>query len=173
MIFKGIKRKSNQIFFNKQVQNFRINSQMNSSKNIKKVIILLDDASIKATIEKELITLLNISEKDVEIIIFNKIVDKSNSNKNIFTPEDFGWYGKLKSDTLKSILTKKYDLLINYSKVENLYNNLLILQSKSAFNIGYAHLNKSFYDLLIDCNPSNYKLFNIEIKKYLKILNKI
>lgn len=173
MIFTGLKRKSNQIFFNKQVKNFRKNFQTIPSKSIKKVVVFLDDSSKKSAIESNLQTLFNLSKGDVEILVFNKKGDKNNTDESIFTPKCFGWYGKINSDTLKSVLTKKYDLLINYSKVESLYNNLLVLQCKSVFNIGYAHLNKSFYDLLIYCEPSDYKLFNNEVEKYLKILNKV
>ena len=173
MIFTGIKRKSNQIFFNKEARNFSNNFEEISSENINKIIIFLDDSSKKSDIVSNLQALFNLSKEDIEILVFNKKSNENNTEERFFTPKCFGWYGKINSNTLKSILTKKYDLLINYSKIESLYNNLLILQCKSSFNIGYAELDKSFYDLLIDCNPSDFKTFNNEIEKYLKILNKV
>ncbi|MEX1382402.1 MAG: hypothetical protein AB1Z17_03310, partial [Lutibacter sp.] len=91
----------------------------------------------------------------------------------LFSSKDFGWYGKINNDTLKNILTKKYDLLINYSKIDYLYNNILLLHSKVAFKVGFASLDNRFYDLLINCKTSEIALFNKEVRKYLEILNKI
>ncbi len=64
-------------------------------------------------------------------------------------------------------------MLINYSKVENLYSNLLILQSKTAFKVGFSYQNNELYELMIDCKSGDYGTFNAELEKYLTILNKI
>jgi len=173
MIFTGIKRKSNQLFFNKQLPNFLKKAHSSSSKKVKKVIVFIDAISEKPAIEDSLIKHLNLSKEDVELFIFQSNVSKENKIEGVFSSRDFGWYGKIKSEFLKSVLTNEYDLLINYSKVESLYNNLLILQCKSAFRAGFAHYDNRFYDLLIDCKSSEIELFNSELKKYLKILNKI
>lgn len=173
MIFTGFKRKSNQLFFNKQLPVLLDNLKNNSSNEIKKVIILLDDIAEKSFIQNRVANLFNLTNADVDVIVFREKLDKSNEKEYIYTPKSFGWYGSIKSPFLKNILTKKYDLLINYSKVENLYSNLLLLQCESAFRVGFAHLNDRFYDLLIDCDTEDIKLFNSELIKYLKILNKI
>ncbi|AMC09773.1 hypothetical protein Lupro_00165 [Lutibacter profundi] len=173
MIFTGFKRKSNQFFFDRQLSKLLKNSDVNSSGKIKKVLIFLNDDTEKTSVLKNLEKTLNISKNKIKIIIFQQKVPKENTDENLISPKDFGWYGKITSEKLKDILTKKYDLLINYSKVDNLYNNLLLLQCKAAFKVGFSHLDNRFYNLLIKCESSNLELFNKELKKYLTILKKL
>jgi hypothetical protein len=171
MIFTGFKRKTNQFFLNRQFDNLLDDSLKNSSKKVEKVLIFLDDASKIQAIKSSLISLLELSESSIEVLVFQKKNPKK--SESIFSPKDFGWYGKIKSEALKHILTKKYDLLINYSKVENIYSNLLLLQCKTSLRVGFSHLNNRFYDLTIKCKPSEIALFNTELKKYLAILNRV
>jgi len=173
MIFTGFKQKSNQLFFNKQLKKFVVNRLKIKSKNLKRVLILLDDISNKAPILEDFNNLFEIGELEIDIFVFQKKVLNDDVLDQVISPKDFGWYGKIKSDKLNSILTKKYDLLINYSKIENIYTNILILQCETAFNVGFSHLDKRLYDLLINCKDSDTKLFNKELKKYLAILKKI
>ncbi|WP_299528546.1 hypothetical protein [uncultured Lutibacter sp.] len=173
MIFTGFKRKSNQIFFNRRLKDLLKKSTAISSKEIKRVIVFLDTISEKDKVKKEILALFNIAEKDLKMVVFQQKVSKEESSEDIITPKDFGWYGRINSEKLKTILTKKYDLLINYSKVDNLYSNLLLLQCKIGFRAGFKHLDNRFYDLLIDCKSDDFKLFDKELLKYLKILKKI
>ena len=173
MIFTGFKQKSNQIFFNKRLSEFLKKSTSISSKEIKQVFVILDSTSNQDKIEKELMNILNISKKNIEFVVFQQKVTKDQIVNELISPKDFGWYGRIKSDKIKSVLTKKYDLLINYSKVDNLYSNLLILQCKAAFRAGFEHLDNRFYDLLINCDSDDFCSFNNELKKYLVILNKL
>ena len=173
MIFTGFKRKSNQIFLRKRGAQLLERPSKNEAGTIKKVFVILDEGSKKSFLTKEIVKTLNITEKDVVSVVFQQKIDKENVDEDIVSPKDFGWYGNIKSEHLKSILTNKYDLLINYSKVDNLYSNLLILQCKSLFNVGFEHLDNRFYDLMIDCKSDDFKSFNSELIKYLKILKKI
>ena len=173
MIFTGIKRKSNQLFFNKRVKELLADAAESTSEKIKKVLIVLDDISLKEVTLANLKNNLGIQEKNIEILVFLQKKSKEKDDKQLFSSKDFGWYGKINNDILKNILTKKYDLLINYSKIDNLYNNILLLHSKAVFKVGFASLDNRFYDLLIDCKAFDIELFNKELKKYLEILNKI
>ncbi|UMB53899.1 hypothetical protein MKD41_00075 [Lutibacter sp. A64] len=173
MIFTGIKRKSNQLFFNKIIKEPTDVVSVSSTNKIKKILVLLDDITLKEEVVENLKTNLGFKKNAIEIITFLQKKTKDNDDNTVFSSKDFGWYGKVKNEELKNILTKKYDLLINYSKVDNLYINLLLLQIKAAFKVGFAKLDNRFYDLLIDCNTTEIALFNRELKKYLEILNKV
>ncbi len=173
MIFTGFKRKSNQFFFDKQLPKLLKNSAMNSQGKIKKVLIFLNDVTEKDAVLNSLEKALNISKNNIKIIIFQQKIPKESTDDNVISSKDFGWYGKITSEKLRNILTKRYDLLINYSKVDNLYNNVLLLQSKTAFKAGFSHLDNRLYNLLINCESSNLELFNKELKKYLTILKKL
>lgn len=173
MIFTGFKRKSNQFFFSRNKETLLENSRIDSFGAIKKVIVLVNSLleleEAKATLSK----LLHISENEIDGIVFQLKIKKEEKNEIIFTPKDFGWNGDVKSDKLGAILTNQYDLLINYSKVENVYVNLLLLQCKVAFKVGFGDVNKELYDFIIKCDASEIAVFHTELIKYLKILKKL
>lgn len=170
MIFTGFKRKSNQIFFKKTLPGILKNELKRPFNEVKKVLIFLDATADRASIVSELTSILKISESDIKVVVFLRKLKNENESEDIITPKDFGWYGKIDSDKIKNILTNKYDLLINYSKVDNVYLNILLLQSKAAFKVGFAHLDKRLYDLMIRCEADEIALFNEELLKYLVIL---
>lgn len=170
MIFTGFKRKSNQFFFKKTLPSILKNEQKTPFNEVKKVLIFLDATADKSSIVSELTSILKISESDIKVVVFQKKMKNENEPEDIITPKDFCWYGKIDSEKIKNILTNKYDLLINYSKVDNVYLNILLLQSKVAFKVGFAHLDKRLYDLLIRCEADEIALFNEELIKYLNIL---
>ena len=173
MIFTGIKRKSNQLFFNKRLPELLKKSVGKPSQKITSILVLLDEFSDKKGINSFLNEVLGIPKNKIELLVFQRKIKKERVLDNIITPVDFGWYGKINSGKLKNILTKKYDLLINYSKVDTIYCNLLLLQCNVGFRIGFSHLDNRFYDLIINCESTDIESFNKEIKKYLQILNKI
>ncbi|MBI9042054.1 hypothetical protein [Lutibacter sp.] len=173
MIFTGFKRKSNQIFFNKNWQELLEKSSLVSNGNIKNALIIVNSQIEKDAVENVLVEILKLSVDKIDCIIFQQKIKKEQRNLAIITPKDFGWNGKVPSEKLKNILTKNYDLLINYSKVENVYVNLLILHCKVAFRVGFGHLNKKLYDFIVKCDPTEISLFHTELIKYLKILKKI
>ncbi|MBK5208442.1 MAG: hypothetical protein JJE44_02925 [Flavobacteriaceae bacterium] len=170
MIFTGFKRKSNQIFFKKTILDLLKNEHKIPFVEVKKVIIFLDANANRTSVLSVLTSMLKISESDIKVVIFQQKLRNEQRANEVITPKDFGWYGKIESEKLKNILTNKYDLLINYSKVDNLYLNLLLLQCKAAFKVGFAHLDKRLYDLMIRCESNERDLFNEELKKYLVIL---
>jgi len=174
MIFTGFKRKSNQIFFNKRASDLLENSKKEYSGKVKKVLVLLDTIFEKSKIQQALLDMFKNTESDIEFVVIQPRIKKNQESENIITPKDFGWYGKINSEKLKSILTIKYDLLINYSKVDNVYHKLLLLHCDEVFTVGFKHyVDNRFYDLIINCEPTDLTMFNAEIKKYLTILNKI
>lgn len=170
MIFTGFKRKSNQIFFKKTLPSLHKTEHKSPLDEVKKVLIFLNANSDRKSIVRELTSILKISESDIKVVVFQQKLKNETAANDIITPKDFGWYGKIESEKLKNILTNKYDLLINYSKVDNIYLNLLLLQCKAAFRVGFAHLDKRLYDLIIRCEVDEVDLFHKELIKYLVIL---
>lgn len=173
MIFTALKRKSNQFFFKKISTEVKATEQHSKNQQFKNILVFLDDLSLKSEIEQNLIEVFDLPSTVFEFVIYQQKKTKNNNSNSIITHRDFGWYGKLKSEKLKNILTNKYDLLINYCKIDHFYTNLLVLQCNAYFKIGFANLKLGLYDLTIQCNPNEINLYTSEIKKYLKILNKI
>lgn len=170
MILKGLKRRSNQIFLKKNVDSFIKNSLKKAPEKINKILIMTDKIGREDVLVQRLCATFDLNESQIEVVVFQRKKEKNNITTQIITEKNFGWHGKIKDAYLKSILTNKYDLLINYSKVENLYSDLLILQVQSDLKVGLASLNNEYYDLLIQCSPSDTALFTNELKKYLEIL---
>lgn len=173
MIFTGFKRKSNQIYFNKNWQKLLEKSSLDSNNGIKRVLVIVNNKLEKELIEKELVNLFSLSEGAIDTIIFQQKAKKEERNNGVISPKDFGWNGNFKAQKIENILTNTYDLLINYSKVENVYCNLLLLQCKTAFRVGFGHLNKQLYNFIVKCDPTELSIFHNELMKYLKILKKI
>ena len=173
MIFTGFKRKTNQFFFKKKIEEFILQESNLTTSKVKSVLFFTDNEEDLAILTNQLVDLLNVKRESINSYVF---LNKKNKNKvveNAIYPNDFGWYGNIKSEDLKNCLTKKYDLLINYNKVDNLYANIVLLQCNSKFNVGFSHLNNKLYQLLISCEKGDLKCFNTELKKYLTILNKL
>ncbi|WP_372745012.1 hypothetical protein [Lutibacter sp.] len=173
MIFTGFKRKSNQIFFRKNWQELLEKSSIDSEGSISNVLIIVNSELEKETIEKELFELFKLPKVTIDTIIFQQKAKKDQKGKGIIFAKDFGWNGTVPLNKIENILTKKYDLLINYSKVDSVYVNLLSLHCKVAFRVGFGHLNKHLYNFIVKCEPEELSIFHNELIKYLKILKKL
>jgi len=173
MIFKGIKRKSNQLFFKNRLPKGVDYKGGETTEKIQKVLVFIEKMKNLKPHVVALRESLNLDKNDVTIVVFEEPGGYIEDFVYHLSEKDFGWYGKIESYQIKSILTNKYDLLINYTKVENLYFNVLLLHCNVSFKVGFAHLDQRLYDLQIDCKPENIAIFNKELEKYLKILNKL
>ena len=161
------------MFFDKNWKKLLDNSSIDSFDKVKNILVLVNDVSEISEVKSKLSQLLKVDKEVIKVLFFQQKIKKNEEIEGVFTPKDFGWNGRIKSEELQNILTKKYDLLINYSKVDTIYSNLLILQSKTAFKVGFEHLDKRLYNLLINCSTVDKDLFNRELIKYLEILKKV
>lgn len=115
---------------------------------------------------------LNVEESNIHIILFKEKVDKKSSVKNEVSGKDFSLLGSLKNNEVKKLLKEPIDLLVNYVQGNNYVNNLVI-ESSAQFKIGIDSQSNPMYNLMIDLKSLNFEDYHREIKKYLKILNKI
>lgn len=170
MILERLKRRSNQIYLRKNYESFLKNSNSKAPKNVQKILLILDDIAYEEVFQMELCSQFGIPTTQVEILRYSDRKSKKEENPAVISSKDFGWYGKIPEGQLKEVLTKRFDLLIYYGKIENLYTDLLILQLKADLKVGLGTLNSDNFDLLIQCEASNTKVFVKELKKYLEIL---
>ena len=173
MIFTGFKYKSNQIFFKKNVEKLIETNRFQSEDKIKSVLFITDDEYTIDEVKDTLPKVLGLDNKNVDYILFQSRKSRGLAHYNVVSPGDFGWNGKIKADAVNAITKKKYDVIINYSRMDIVYINILLLQTKTTLRIGLSHLDKSIYDLMINCEPNNISVINSEIKKYLIALNKL
>ena len=173
MIFTGFKRKTNQLFLIRRLNGFLAKMKVDKAKEIASVLVITDEIDRVDELKVALHENFDFDPDLVQFAVIQKKPLEIEGKMSIFSPVDFGWYGSIKTQELREILTKNFDLLINYTKIENLYANLLLLQSNCGFRVGYADADNRFYDLMINCERDDHRTFGAELKKYLKILNKI
>lgn len=170
MVLDNFKRKNVQRKIEKDLRSLK-KEEVYSDHKVVSILILVDDS-----IEKENLCVLakelNVKEENINIIIFKETADKNSLQDNEVTSKDFGLFGGFKNKGMKTLLKSPVDLLINYVQ-ENYYINRLVFESNACFKIGISSQNDLLYNLMINLESRDFQVFNSEIKKYLKILNKI
>ena len=146
---------------------------MDASK-IRTVGILIEESQFLAfNVLRAVENDFKIPKENLRFLVYKNFEKEQEYTDYECTFKDFGWYGSLKLNKLKEFVKNEYDLLINYGFEENLYLNVITLQSKSKFKVGFAAAETSLYDLAISDNERRIEVLNTEMVKYLKLLNKL
>lgn len=170
MIFEGFKRANVIKRVNRCLKEKGFDNRAKNGK-IKSVLLFFEE-SINQDVIKVVSTGLNVSRAEVCVLLFKKKDSVDAAYDNCVTLKDFDLFGNLKNVEVKELLNEKTDLLINYVR-ENHFLNSLVVESNALFKIGMSEDNKMIYDLMIDVSEDDADDYNNEMKKYLKILNKI
>ncbi|MBS9767254.1 MAG: hypothetical protein KGV44_06915 [Flavobacteriaceae bacterium] len=157
-------------FFARKKRKITANKVTKNQRKIQSVLVIIDNIDFKEFVFKELTDFFKENKATIQIEVFKKKSSKA-ERLDYITSSDFGWFGGVSDKINEFILTKKYDLLINYSKVDEVYLKTLLLHCDYDFSISYAHLDNELYDMQISCDVNDIQLFTSEVKKYLKILN--
>ena len=174
MIFNTLKHKTIERSFYRKREKLKGIKRHHKSTKIAKVGVLVDatileDTNILSSISKH----LSISKQDIELFKYQKHDSKKQLDPKTCSSKSFGWFGSLKLNTLQEFVKKDFDLFINYGFSENLYSNIITLQSNSNFKIGFASEFTDLYDLSVTDSQNDIECFNAEVAKYLKILKKL
>ena len=81
-------------------------------------------------------------------------------------------FGRVRDEKVRGLINFNFDLLINLT-TSNLYLDYLTVLSNSQFKVGLSNSDIRLYDFMISTNLEEKTVFSNELKKYLKILNKI
>lgn len=112
--------------------------------------------------------------KDVKVFTFIEVKKKLPSLlQNQVQCKDFNWKGEMHNQNASEFLDKDFDVLVGYYEGKHEFLDAMISQSNAKFKVGFAGGDKRLFDLLISVKPNEIETFKIELKKYLKILNKI
>lgn len=85
---------------------------------------------------------------------------------------DLNLLGNVKNEQIRAFLNKKYDLLIDFTGLKNELQKYFSLQIKAGFRVGYK-TDEDLYDLMLEMEESNLKVFIKEMLYYLKIIGLI
>ncbi|AOW19187.1 DUF6913 domain-containing protein [Urechidicola croceus] len=171
MILSGIREKNLRKYIERELskkddfENRFSESKINS-------ILILSDESIGHNVDELISNVLGLEISKVKLLIFKENKDKNLVSDIVVSQKDFGFFGKLKNAEHQQMVSLKYDLLINYT-IDNYYFNSIVASSDAKFKVGFLNNDERLYDFMISLKDNNISSFNKELKKYLKILNKI
>lgn len=172
MFLKRFRDKSNQKYINNILNSEERNVHR---RKIESVGILLNSDEF-GNIDQLRLLLKNIGIKDNRVK-FISFIDDEKSNPNswdaFFNPKDFGWKGKINNIELEEFINTKFDALICYYNHSNLELKMVTAKSRANFKIGISNEDPRLYDLIINIETKHLRVFQNEILKYLKVLNKI
>lgn len=170
-----LKKKSILKYFEKEVNVAASKTRNLNDRRIKTIGVLIEESHLM-TSNNTLNSLqqnFEIPIENIELLVFKKFHKKEEYTDFECSEKAFGWYGSLKLNKLQEFVKNEYDLLINYGFEENLYWNVITLQSQSHFKVGFATKIDGLYDLSISDETRDLDVLTSEMVKYLKILKKI
>ena len=90
---------------------------------------------------------------------------------DIISHKDFGFYGNIKGESLRSFVDTEFDILINYCHVDHILSQVASFRSSAALKVSFKNEEFDFYNILLDIEENKIDTFNNELTKYLKILS--
>ena len=172
MIFKRLKKKSNQKYLNNSLNN---RTPLVDERVIQSVGVILNSNEFKNSDQLlSLLRSLDIKENKIKFITF---IDDHKSRPNswdaYFYPENFKWRGNIEGVDLTDFVNESFDMLISYYQINQLELHLVTTLSKAKFKIGISNVDERLHDLIISIDPNQVEIFKKELLKYLKVFNKI
>lgn len=172
MILKAFKEKSTQKYINKILNLRTPHIHPKKIKSVGVVLNLNEFADLDAF--RGLFNELEILSPKTKMITFvedNKITGKLWDT--YFSPKDFGWNGTIKNIEIQTFVDTEFDALICFYRNTVLELDLITALSKANFKVGISNTNPRLYDLIVEVPTTEFKVFEIELKKYLTVLNKL
>lgn len=137
------------------------------------VIVDLDHFPRAESFE-EFIEVLGLRPSAVKVIGYKKVYDTNSPYATpVFSEKDLGWNGEIDNSYAQEFLSREYDVLINYYSKRNLMMQLMTVKTRARIRVGFAAVDKTFNDLIVDCAIEDFDLFKNEIRKYLNVLNEL
>lgn len=147
-------------------------SRLIKDEKIKSIGILIEHDCMYLS---NLLSLLRkeINDVEIKIVSFRKFEKKITIVDNEFTNKDINLKGDFTKQNVVAFLNESFSLLIGYFSTDNIYLKNAVLKSKANFKVGFSSVKTNLFELNIDTQEEQTKIFVIELKKYLKALKKI
>ncbi len=146
-----------------------------NKRGIKSVGVIVDlDKFPNAEAFYEFVDLFELRPNAVKIIGYKNYYDKNSPYATpIFSDKDLGWNGEIQNGYALEFLSREYDLLINYYTQKNLMLQLMTIKTKARIKVGFAEVDKTFNDIILDATIKDFDVFKKEMKKYLHVMQEI
>lgn len=145
------------------------------AKGIRSVGVIVDlDSFDHAELFFEFIEEFNLRPNAVKVVGYKSYYDKNSPYSTpVFSDKDLGWNGNIENSYALEFLSREYDLLVNYYTKENLMMQLMTIKTRARINVGFAEVDSSYNDLILQADPQDFSTFKKELKKYLGVMNEI
>ncbi|GHA34877.1 hypothetical protein GCM10007103_15500 [Salinimicrobium marinum] len=151
---------------------FSLSAQESS---VKRVCVILDEADARLMNKfKEFAKDLNVKEDNFKMLICLSTRSKEKDLESIvFRTSDLTWSGKIRNSEIQNLLKEHFDLLISFTAVESKTANFITAALSADLKVNRREETASGFDLTISTGYKELDVFMTELKKYLKILNRI
>jgi hypothetical protein len=117
---------------------------------------------------------LDIQRKDISVFSFLEVKRKVPSmRQNQVNNKHFTWQGAINNQDAEEFLARKFDVLVGLYEGHHPFLDLMVSKSQAKFKVGFQGCDERLFDLTMALSPREISPFKRELKKYLKILNKI
>jgi len=160
-----IKNKIDKQFLIKESINKGIGTEIDS-------VLVLIDRNTTSNLIQDIAEIVAVDVSKIKVLFFKEKQKETLSYEYSFSEKDFTLFGNVKDKNVKNILKEEFGLLLSYIE-NNVYVDCITALSKARFKVGFSSDKQELYDLMIAVDSCDVDLFNNELEKYLKILNKI
>ena len=167
--------------FKKLILNFILKSELknrpkkkyNKFSNNSSSIAVIVDSNINISPENFdfLTNIFSTPENNIRFLWYQSPIFYDRSNHMRIYNTDLSFSGVINKD-FNVFFKKKYDLLINVYKKDNIFLKMLSLNVKHGFSIGFTPIDLGLNDIIFDFDPEDINVFSEELTKYLKIISK-
>lgn len=119
---------------------------------------------------------LGLRDTHFQIVVCNDEGSKEDDLSGVvFSRKDLSWNGKIRNGEIMVFARQEMDVLISFTETDNKLAALLISVMNAGFKVGRGEELDStgLFDMVISTGFDEVEIFISELKKYLKILNKI
>ncbi|MDX1314476.1 MAG: hypothetical protein R3356_03150 [Eudoraea sp.] len=148
---------------------------LSRKQGIQSLGVIVDlDSFPRAESFEEFIEVFGLRPSAVKVIGYKKDYDTNSPYATpVFSEKDLGWHGEIDNGYAQEFLSREYDVLINYYSEKNLMMQLMTVKTQARIRVGFASVDKTFNDLIVDCSMKDFDLFKNEIRKYLNVLKEL
>lgn len=142
---------------------------------VKNICILLDEADMELVKRfKNLRKDLKLKEEGFKMLLCLSANPKQKDYEGlIFSPSDLNWRGKIKNTEIKELLGEKFDLLVSFTRQDSRTARIIATALNADLKVSRKEEKSLVFDLVISTKFEEADVFLTELKKYLKILNRI
>ena len=142
---------------------------------IRKVAVILDFPDVKVIDEfQEFRSFLGVEKEDFRIVLSESgRSGKIDFEGLVIGRSEIGLTGKFRSPEVRDFVNEDFDLLISFTKNESKLLDLIAEASAAFLKVSRREEGTLNYDLSIATDFNEPEVFVEELKKYLKILNRI